>query len=103
MSSSSFPDGISVSRPDGEVHFATLDDFLADYQRRQREFNRLVRQQNPDLPKVICCLCDKVIKDDPYGHNASPVADGQCCGSCNASKVIPARMNANKSNKRSRK
>ena len=26
------------------------------------------------------------------GHNARPVAEGQCCTSCNHSVVIPARL-----------
>ena len=82
---------------------SSINDLLAHLQQSQKDFNRLYREQHPNRPEVICCLCDKVIKDDPFGHNASPVADGQCCGSCNASVVIPARMNAHKSNKRSRK
>lgn len=28
------------------------------------------------------------------GHNAKPVNDGRCCGTCNALRVIPARMKA---------
>ena len=26
------------------------------------------------------------------GHHAQPVADGRCCGACNNSVVIPARL-----------
>lgn len=27
-----------------------------------------------------------------HGHNAAPVAEGQCCRSCNRRVVIPARL-----------
>ena len=31
-----------------------------------------------------CVLCTKTIVDDPYGHNAYPLASsGKCCSSCN--------------------
>ena len=38
-----------------------------------------------------CCLCDKKL-DDKYGHNAQPIMDGNCCGSCNTRFVIPTRL-----------
>ena len=81
---------------------SSISDIIADIQQRQKDFNRLYRERNLHLPSILCCLCDKVIKDDPFGHNASPLAEGQCCGACNGSKVIPARMNASKSIKRRR-
>ena len=38
-----------------------------------------------------CCFCS--INLDRYsGHNSAPVGDGQCCGICNATIVIPARL-----------
>ena len=50
-----------------------------------------------------CSICSGVIDDHRYhktgevywtdGHNAEPVNDGRCCTSCNASVVIPARIN----------
>ena len=39
----------------------------------------------------LCCLCGEEL-DDPYGHNALPVADGRCCVVCNDTEVIPARL-----------
>ena len=51
----------------------------------------------------MCVICEGDIGEeiDPitgevfweYGHNAAPVTDGTCCGSCNATVVIPARLN----------
>jgi hypothetical protein len=38
-----------------------------------------------------CVLCHKEIRDDPYGHNAQPLADGVCCSDCNR-KVVRARL-----------
>ena len=48
-----------------------------------------------------CSLCDGEIEPHPtpegvvfwrQGHNAQPVNDGRCCGSCNSLVVIPARL-----------
>ena len=51
-----------------------------------------------------CDLCprDIDIHRDPetgkaygnQGHNAEPLAEGRCCDICNATKVIPARLEA---------
>ena len=51
-----------------------------------------------------CCICDEEIEVlvDRHtgetvwaeGHNAAPVRDGRCCGDCNATVVIPARLQA---------
>ena len=38
-----------------------------------------------------CVLCHKEIRDDPYGHNAAPLADGICCKACNED-VIATRQ-----------
>tara|TARA_R110002096_G_scaffold168297_2_gene338844 strand:+ start:766 stop:966 length:201 start_codon:yes stop_codon:yes gene_type:complete len=50
---------------------------------------------------MICIICKGEI-DKQYnnkgvmywdqGHNAQPVADGQCCNRCNEDIVIPMRM-----------
>mgnify|MGYP003971353353 CR=1 FL=1 len=42
-----------------------------------------------------CCICEKEIPNQngwDKGHNAQPVEDGRCCGNCNFTVVIPARM-----------
>jgi hypothetical protein len=41
----------------------------------------------------VCVLCGKAFSE--FGNNPWPLAtldDGQCCDSCNGSKVLPARM-----------
>tara|TARA_R110000796_G_scaffold215426_1_gene331421 strand:- start:857 stop:1039 length:183 start_codon:yes stop_codon:yes gene_type:complete len=50
----------------------------------------------------ICSLCEGEIEQQfipgtkkvfwSKGHNAAPLSEGRCCGSCNAQKVIPARI-----------
>lgn len=46
--------------------------------------------------KIPCCLCGLEIEVQPSGfaegHNAMPVTDGRACDSCNATKVVPARL-----------
>lgn len=44
-----------------------------------------------------CCLCGEDIEVSVFGwtegHNADPLNEnGRCCSSCNATKVIPARL-----------
>ena len=44
-----------------------------------------------------CKICGKEILMDADGkwdggHNAMPVEDGQCCGSCNDTVVTPTRI-----------
>ena len=38
-----------------------------------------------------CCICGRLI--DGYPHNAEPYRKGVCCGQCNASIVLPTRLN----------
>jgi len=38
-----------------------------------------------------CVLCHNEIRDDPFGHNAAPLANGVCCKACNQ-QVIAERM-----------
>lgn len=43
-----------------------------------------------------CSICQKQIEVHngwDKGHNAEPVSDGRCCDVCNATVVIPARIN----------
>jgi hypothetical protein len=47
-----------------------------------------------------CCFCNIQIKDID-SNNAQPLADDRCCGDCNASKVVPARIKAIYENEKS--
>lgn len=37
-----------------------------------------------------CSICQG--KYAGHGNNAQPVNDGRCCGDCNLTVVVPARM-----------
>lgn len=53
------------------------------------------RNINGEAP-LRCSICRKPIPaEGPWtqGHNAQPVNDGRCCGVCNDTVVIPARLN----------
>lgn len=52
------------------------------------------RNQLPPLPlePTRCCICCGEIGGDGHGHNASPVMDGRCCGTCNGTIVVPTRI-----------
>ena len=47
---------------------------------------------NLKTSNMQCVLCDGPL-DDQYGNNAEPVSKGKCCNICNATVVIPARIN----------
>lgn len=38
-----------------------------------------------------CSICKQEIYTD-RGHNAEPVAKGECCEMCNQTRVIPERL-----------
>lgn len=44
---------------------------------------------NKTKKKLTCCICGDEIG---YGHNAQPLKDGRCCGPCNYTLVLPARL-----------
>lgn len=42
-----------------------------------------------------CSICGNPVENDrgwKGGHNAQPINDGRCCGSCNAMIVLPRRF-----------
>lgn len=45
----------------------------------------------------VCSICYRKYKE--WGNNASPVNIGTCCNNCNATVVIPARINSMKTSK----
>ena len=46
--------------------------------------------------ELDCVICGDPIEEQAKtgwkGHNAQPVAEGQCCDICNTHEVIPARV-----------
>ena len=42
------------------------------------------------MKQFVCCICGK--ECEGFGNNAAPVKDGVCCDECNASVVIPKRI-----------
>lgn len=46
---------------------------------------------DPKLTDRRCCLCGKYMMEDE-GNKAAPLAEGDCCDSCNLGLVIPERM-----------
>ena len=46
--------------------------------------------------ELDCVICGDPIEEQAngwkHGHNAMPVAEGQCCDVCNTHEVIPARV-----------
>ena len=56
-----------------------------------------IQQEFADMEKELdCVICGEPIEEQAngwkHGHNAQPVAEGQCCDVCNTHEVIPARV-----------
>jgi hypothetical protein len=71
-----------------QAYKAYCDKVKADNARRGTDFNP---HPYENFRWSECVICGKEIQDDPFGHNADPLAKGQCCSRCNQ-KVIYARM-----------
>jgi len=39
-----------------------------------------------------CALCHNEIRDDPFGHNPEPLANGVCCSECNKEVFLVRRV-----------
>ena len=89
-----FTHKIPGSKVDGyETAYELLYDVVEEYIRKHPDDFKLCDVDDPeDDDELICVLCDKEIKDDKYGHNSAPLAEGKCCTKCNLNKVIVARM-----------
>lgn len=51
--------------------------------------------------KYVCCICGKEVEG--FGNNPYPVnkeEDARCCDVCNATVVIPARIEASNEDKK---
>ena len=55
--------------------------------------NRKEKDMSQDINECVLCGDEIEVQANgwAHGHNAQPLADGQCCGSCNG-LVIIARM-----------
>jgi len=52
---------------------------------------KITMMNAPDFKHTVCVICKKVING--YGNNPYPVKEeGECCDTCNLTKVIPARI-----------
>ena len=72
--------------------YELLYDVLDEHVKKYKNDYKLCDIDEEDDDELICVLCDKEIKDDKYGHNSAPLAEGKCCTKCNLNKVIVARM-----------
>lgn len=83
-------DGISIDRMRGLVNW-----------KRRLDGEAVPPWEGTDT--LTCCICGGQIEIDKrsgwnQGHNAWPVVEeGRCCGNCNASVVIPERIERAKS------
>jgi len=58
------------------------------------------RQEKIERRRDTCILCNNSIKEDAkakglsweLGCNAEPLASGQCCDTCDKTKVLPERL-----------
>lgn len=51
-----------------------------------------------ELPEFTCSICGGHFTG--HGNNAQPINDGRCCSDCDATVVIPKRMEMHLANRR---
>jgi len=76
--------------------------FRGNYKARTKVVGKSLRNSpTKKLKKNECCLCCQEMEfisvnrtNTIYGHNADPISKGhgRCCGTCNYTKVITARL-----------
>jgi len=76
--------------------------FRGNYKARTKVVGKSLRNSpTKKLKENECCLCGQEMEfisvnrtTKIYGHNADPISKGhgRCCGTCNYTKVITARL-----------
>ena len=70
--------GVAMARV--KAYEAYLEKVKTDNEKFNTSFNP---QPYSSFGWEECVLCHNEIRDDPYGHNAAPEAEGICCSECN--------------------
>ena len=72
-----------------------LEKILKEYTQMTNELDEIIFSKNKN--QKICSICGKSYEG--YGNNAQPVNNGRCCDKCNATVVIPRRIQEHKNRK----
>ena len=68
------------------------DEFWLDDKKYVDACVALIKEKAGNKKGQQCCLCGDLF--DGFGNNPYPLSKtGRCCDCCNATKVIPARLN----------
>ena len=65
-----------------------LEKILEQYTEMTNELDEIIFKNKKN--QHICSICGKGYEG--YGNNAQPINNGRCCESCNATVVIPRRI-----------
>lgn len=72
-----------------------LEKILKEYTQMTNELDEIIFSKNKN--QKICSICGK--NYEGYGNNAQPVNNGRCCDKCNATVVIPRRIQEHQNRK----
>lgn len=72
-----------------------LEKILKEYAQMTNELDEIIFNKN--RKQKICNICGKSYEG--YGNNAQPVKNGRCCDKCNATVVIPRRIQEHQNRK----
>lgn len=72
-----------------------LEKILKEYIQMTNELDEIIFNKN--RKQKICSICGKSYEG--YGNNAQPVNNGRCCDKCNATVVIPRRIQEHQNRK----
>ena len=73
-----------------------LEKILKEYTQMTNELDEIIFSKNKN--QKICSICGK--NYEGYGNNAQPVNNGRCCDKCNATVVIPRRIQEHQNRKK---
>ena len=72
-----------------------LEKILKEYTQMTNELDEIIFSKNKN--QKICSICGK--NYEGYRNNAQPVNNGRCCDKCNATVVIPRRIQEHQNRK----
>ena len=72
-----------------------LEKILEQYTQITNELDEIIFKDKKN--QHICSICGKTYEE--YGNNAQPVNNGRCCDKCNATVVIPRRIQEHQNRK----
>lgn len=73
-----------------EKIFNEMEELIKEFNQKSEELIKKLKEEEDYKEEGICSICFR--KYTHFGNNAWPINRGRCCDECNATIVIPARL-----------